>query len=159
MSIGWKRAAQSTLGATIVAASLNIGTPSAFAAFEDRENMFSSQVCASPGSSTFKFKLYYHSWLEGAYRNFGYSVWSFQRLEDGVGSVQDPVAYCAGTGDGSGKAVKNNAASSKNAHASYSAQIFYNTGFKGAKDILPPLSSVSRLTNTYNNNASFNWSN
>ena len=107
----------------------------------------------------FKFKLYYNSNTQGAYRDFGYAVGNF----DSVPLVaSDPVAltFCSGTGAGAGQRVKNNAASAHNRHTSYGACVYFNSWFNGAKDSLPPAvpTPVSRnLVNTYNENASFQW--
>jgi len=59
------------------------------------------------------------------------------------------------TGAGKGQAVKNNSACVWNTKAQY-AQVFFNSGFSGPDDLVPP-NTVRDLTNTYNDNASFKW--
>ncbi|WP_097253785.1 hypothetical protein [Streptomyces sp. Ag109_G2-15] len=53
--------------------------------------------------------------------------------------------------------MKNNAASATNLDPDCTASIYYNSGRSGPADYIPAKSSVSRLNNTYNNNASNHW--
>ncbi|MEU2929519.1 hypothetical protein ABZ636_31380 [Streptomyces sp. NPDC007251] len=64
------------------------------------------------------------------------------------------------SGSGQGQSVKNNAASAQFADwvsPNDWASIFYNSGYAGACDSIPANTLVNRLANTYNQNASFNW--
>jgi len=59
------------------------------------------------------------------------------------------------TGAGKGQAVKNNSACVWNTKGQY-AQVFFNSGYTGPDDLVPP-NTIRDLTNTYNDNASFTW--
>jgi hypothetical protein len=57
--------------------------------------------------------------------------------------------------DGLGAAVKNNSGAVFN-NDFYQARVYYNSGFGGVSDLIPPR-YVKDLVATYNNNASFQW--
>ncbi|MEF3118894.1 hypothetical protein [Streptomyces chrestomyceticus] len=145
------------VGAAVIG---GMGAPAAYAGSNEESNLLSMETCyKSPGNSTFKFHVFYNSGHTGAFRNIGYSVYDFGHVYIGVGDGPsgNPLRFCPG-GTGAGKSVKNNAASASNTHSKYSATMYFNSGYKGASDRLGSGSFMSRLKNTYNNNASFRWS-
>ncbi|WP_158717030.1 hypothetical protein [Streptomyces rimosus] len=145
------------IGAAIIG---GLGAPAAYAGENEASNLQSMETCSkSPGSSAFKFHLFYNSGHTGAFRNIGYAVYDFGHVYIGAGDPDggNPLRFCPG-GTGAGKSVKNNAASASNTHSKYSATVYFNSGYKGASDRLGAGSFMSRLKNTYNNNASFRWS-
>jgi hypothetical protein len=73
----------------------------------------------------------------------------------GTGAIYnlEDLIFAAGTGSGSGQYIKNNAASAENDHSSYYFFSFYNSGWQGSYDIIPP-NSWANLNATYNENAS-----
>ncbi|MFD7539232.1 hypothetical protein [Streptomyces sp. NPDC059819] len=148
-------------GALGVAATLLIAAPSAHAATGDpswtsaQKNQWMLEACDPPGSSAFKFTLYYGGNFQGAYRNMGYSVYNFADENPYPGHPGPyPLQFCLHVGSGSGQDMKNAAASAKNAHATYIADVYYNSGWKGAVD---DISWGRNLNYTFNNNASFKW--
>ncbi|GGP00924.1 hypothetical protein [Wenjunlia tyrosinilytica] len=145
------------IGVLLAVASVVMAAPAALAN-NDWDNLYSLEACKSPSSSTFKFKVYYNSWRKEAHRSVGYSVYDFNALAPG-GSIPNtvPLKYCADTGAGSEQHIKNNTASAANDHTSYKANIYVNSGYKGAVDVIDTLSYWSQLDDTYNNNASFKW--
>lgn len=64
-----------------------------------------------------------------------------------------------GSGAGQGQAVKNNAAAStnNNGNSATYVSVWFNSGFKGAKDLIPP-ATTKNLVATKNDNASLNVS-
>ncbi|MFJ5550848.1 hypothetical protein [Streptomyces sp. NPDC093225] len=124
------------------------------------ENQMNPTVCDDPDSSTFKFTLYYNSNFANSYRNIGYSVWNFadERIGGAPQAGTQPLRYCSfgvsSPWPGSGQNIKNNAASAKNRHSSYVANVYYNSGYKGAVD---DVAWGRNLNYTKNNNASFAW--
>lgn len=71
--------------------------------------------------------------------------------------VSDFAGYrFLGAGNGKGQAVKNNAASVCNNAGRYTVRVYFNSGFDGVHDDIPPR-SCRNLTRTYNENASFEW--
>lgn len=146
------------------AATALVMTPSAYAdgmtPNTGYENQWSPEVCKDPGSSGFKFALYFNSNFKGSYRNIGYSVWDFadERMGGAPQAGLQPLRYCSigasSPWPGSGQNIKNNAASANNRHSSYVAHVYFNRGYKGAVDWVY---GGRNLTNTYNNNASFAW--
>ncbi|MFE5741321.1 hypothetical protein [Streptomyces celluloflavus] len=142
-----------------LATAVLIATP---AAADDTDNLYSPQACKNPSSSTFKFHIYYNSGQNGAYRNIGYSIYDFNDAPDGVVGAQTPLTFCVINGasapwPGSGLKIKNNAASGENEHYKYKARVYFNSGYKGAQDVMAPYQHIDRFRNVYNNNASFNW--
>ncbi|MET8584826.1 hypothetical protein ABZX39_28710 [Streptomyces collinus] len=90
----------------------------------------------------------YNSNLEGASAHF----------------ERDNVSNLAGytfdeySGDaGYGQSVKNNAASLDNVSPNSYVTIYFNSGYGGSCDSVPPSDLVFRLHNTYNNDASFKF--
>ncbi|MFC1417620.1 hypothetical protein [Streptacidiphilus cavernicola] len=74
------------------------------------------------------------------------------------GSIPNFAGYTfLSAAPGQGLPVKNNAASAETTASSPWASIFYNSGYSGACDSIPPNGLVGKLHNTYNENASFNW--
>lgn len=59
-------------------------------------------------------------------------------------------------GAGKGQAVKNNAACAANARLTQNARVYYNSDYKGLNDLIPA-GQYGNLTNTKNENASFQW--
>lgn len=142
-------------GVSALILGLGLASPVHASQFEDSENQGSPEACRSPGSSKFKFTLYYNSNFAGAYRNIGYAVGNFADVRIG-GAPQaglQPLHYCS-TGNGSGQSIKNNAASAENRHSTYIGWVYYNSWFQGASDAV---GFGRNLNNTYNNNASFQW--
>lgn len=91
-----------------------------------------------------EFCLYYNS-------NYAGSV------SDHDEQVSDFAPYVfKGAGAGQGQGVKNNAASACNNTGRYTARVYYNSGFKGVYDDIPPR-TCRNLSKTYNDNASFRW--
>ncbi|MCX3061897.1 hypothetical protein [Streptomyces beihaiensis] len=111
--------------------------------------------CNYDSSNTFKFRIFYNSDLAGDYRNIGYAVYDFDAVEDGTS--RSPLKYCGFRSSGKGQHVKNNAASARNTHSTYTGVLYYNSGYKGAADYV--WGNVNKLDATYNNNASFKWVN
>ncbi|MFI9065643.1 hypothetical protein ACIGQE_27890 [Streptomyces sp. NPDC053429] len=139
------------MAAIVATAATLLIAPSAHAGSEEDEaNYWGKDVCVDPGYGTFKFTLFYNSNFMGAHRNMGYNVWDF--------GGPRPLTYCldgaSAPAPGYGQNLKNNAASAKNFHATYVADVYYNSGFKGAVD---DVSWGRNLNYTYNNNASFAW--
>lgn len=87
---------------------------------------------------------YYNSDLGGANHDFRYRVPDLARY-----------AYIA-PGKGAGLGVKNNAASVNNRDGYFTARVYFNSGYAGPADDVPPL-TWRNLGDTYNDNASFNW--
>lgn len=105
--------------------------------------------CNYDSSNNFKFRIFYNSNLAGDYRNIGYPVYDFDSVYSG------PLTYCGFRSSGSGQKLKNNAASARNTHSTYTGALYYNSGYKGATDYI--VGTVNQLDATYNENASFNW--
>lgn len=132
--------------------------------YYDDDNLFSMEACELPGRSAFKFAIFYNSGLNGAWRNIGYRVYNFDVLRPG-GS--DPGTYrlrfcsegASNPWPGSSQPIKNNAASGENNHPKYTARVYFNSGYKGAQDVMNPYQSITRFRNVYNENASFQWTN
>ncbi|MFH9982230.1 peptidase inhibitor family I36 protein [Streptomyces sp. NPDC017179] len=74
------------------------------------------------------------SWVQTAYNVSNFSGWVFPN----------------------GQPVKNNTASAYNTTASC-GRLYYNSNYAGPSDLIPARSGLSRLVNTYNDNASFAW--
>ncbi|WP_282204356.1 hypothetical protein [Kitasatospora fiedleri] len=122
------------------------------------ENQWSPEACKSNVDSGFKFTLWYNSSYAGTYRNIGWSVYDFSdENEGGTAHGAQPLNYCNTGAAGSGQGIKNNAASAQNRNTGLSAKVYYNSGYRGAVDVLTPFSSWFQLKNTYNENASFLW--
>lgn len=135
-----------------MAAAVGAGmAPPASAASGDYENYWFG--CNYESSNNFKFRIFYNSNLAGDYRNIGYAVYDFDSVQDGTG--YSPLKYCGFRSAGSGQRVKNNAASARNSHSTYTGVLYYNSGYKGAADYI--WGTVNQLEATYNENASFNW--
>jgi peptidase inhibitor family I36 len=89
--------------------------------------------------------LYYNSGCKGSMADFG-------------GNVPDFQGYVfLSTGAGKGQPVKNNAASANNHDASWTARIWFNSGYHGSYDNIGPNAGCRQLVNTYNENASLSW--
>ncbi|GAB3503587.1 peptidase inhibitor family I36 protein [Amycolatopsis cihanbeyliensis] len=91
-----------------------------------------------------EFCLYYNSTLGGSVSDFDRKVSNFA-----------PYVF-KGPGAGRGQSVKNNAASACNRMGRYTARIYYNSGYKGPHDDIPP-KACRNLSVTYNDNASWKW--
>ncbi|MFH8553291.1 hypothetical protein ACH4FE_06585 [Streptomyces celluloflavus] len=131
--------------------------PAAWASSEDDSNLHSMEACAAPSISAFKLHMHYNSGQNGAYRNIGYSVYDFDRVQPGGSDPGAyPLTYCPG-GSGTGQHIKNNAASGENEHYKYWARVYYNSGYKGAQDVMAPYQHIDQFRNVYNENASFQW--
>jgi hypothetical protein len=131
------------------------GTASAYNSGDD-QNYSSPEACSG---STFKFVFRYNSGNTGAYRKLGYSQGNLGVSDIYTTGGGEPLRFCAGTGNGAGQSIKNNAASATNGHPSYIGVVYYNSWWKGAYDSFGgnALPMARDLTNTYNNNASFKW--
>ena len=92
--------------------------------------------------------LYYNSDLLGASAHF-----ERDDVYNLAGYVFDEYSGDAGYG----QAVKNNAASVDNVSPSSYVSIYYNSGYGGSCDSIPPSGLVFRLHNTYNEDASFKF--
>lgn len=88
--------------------------------------------------------LFYNSGQRGASHDFRYRVADFA-----------PYDFL-GNGKGAGQSVKNRAASARNLDGYFTARIYFNSGYAGPADDVPPLADRN-LGDTYNDNASFNW--
>ncbi|WP_237296800.1 hypothetical protein [Streptomyces sp. 3211] len=125
--------------------------PSAQASPEDEANYWHKDICVDAGDGAFQFSIFYNSNLKGSHRNVGYNVWDF--------GGPRPLTFCelgaSAPHPGSGQNIKNNAASAINFHLTYTANVYYNSGHKGAVDSLG--FGAHNLNRTYNNNASFAW--
>lgn len=156
---------QKKFGVLVGAATLLVmsvaAAPSAQAS--DEENLMSMEVCKRPSVSGFKLHLYYNSGQGGAYRNVGYSVYDFGALRvGGDDPSSQPLRFCtiagaSGYWPGSGLRVKNNAASGENDHYKYTAEVCFNSGYKGVRDKMAPYQHIDRFRYVYNENASFRW--
>lgn len=153
----------SILASIGVAATFLITTATQTQAVElwmETDNVLSPEACNNSDTSGFKFHIYYNSGLNGSYRNIGYDVTNFdvQRVFE---SADQPLKFCilgvSSPWPGSGQHIKNNAASGWNSHYTYSAHVYYNSGFKGVQDIIGPYQAIDRFVNVYNENASFQW--
>lgn len=96
------------------------------------------------GCHSLELCLYYNSGQAGALHDFRYRVSDFA-----------PYRFL-GSGKGSGVTVKNNAASASNRDGYFTARVYFNSGYAGPADDVPPLAKRN-LGDTYNDNASFNW--
>ncbi|MEV7087823.1 hypothetical protein AB0O07_18325 [Streptomyces sp. NPDC093085] len=137
----------------VAAAAIGIGMATPASASTDSDNYWFG--CNYDSSNTFKFRIHYNSDLAGDYRNIGYAVYDFDSVA--TGTTYDALRYCGFRSSGSGQRVKNNAASARNTHSTYTGVIYYNSGYKGAADYV--WGTVNRLEATYNDNASFQWVN
>lgn len=121
------------------------------------DHHWSPEACKEPGYSTYKFALYYNSNFMGSYRNMGWSVWNFGD-ERYHGTSAQPLKFClvgaSAPAPGSTLGLKNNAASAENRHPTLVADVYYNSGYKGAMD---DIGWARNLNYTKNNNASFRW--
>jgi len=89
--------------------------------------------------------LYYNSNCQGSFIDFG-------------GPVNDFAGYTfLSNGAGKGQPVKNNAASARNRDTVWTARIWFNSGYHGSHDDIPPSTNCRNLSNTYNENASLDW--
>ncbi|MFG2813779.1 hypothetical protein [Streptomyces sp. NPDC048410] len=140
---------------TAAAAAAAIGIVGTTPAFADNDYDNYWFGCNYDSSNTFKFRLYYNSNLGGDYRNIGYAVYDFDSVANGTS--HGPLTYCGFKSAGSGQHVKNNAASARNTHSTYTGVLYYNSGYKGAADYV--WGTVNQLDATYNQNASFQWIN
>ncbi|MDN3297598.1 hypothetical protein QWM81_26885 [Streptomyces ficellus] len=138
----------------------NAGAASAADPGWDSETLHSMEACYDPGSSKFKFTLWYNSGQNGAYRNMHHPIYNFDALRPGDGA-DHPLKYCGGGGSspwpGSYQRVKNNAASGENFHYKYTARVYFRSGFGGAQDVMGPYQHIDQFRNVYNNNASFQF--
>ncbi|MFH8465347.1 hypothetical protein [Streptomyces sp. NPDC017991] len=129
----------------------------------DEENLLSMEVCKRPSVSKFKMHLWYNSGQGGSYRNIGYSVYDFNALRvGGSDPSSQPINFCiiagaSGYWPGSGLRIKNNAASGQNDHYKYTAEVCFNSGYKGVRDKMAPYQHIDRFRYVYNDNASFRW--
>ncbi|MEV5441495.1 hypothetical protein AB0N23_02925 [Streptomyces sp. NPDC052644] len=126
----------------------------------DVENLQSMEACSPPGSSKFKFTLWYNSGQNGAYRNIQYPIYNFDALR--LGDNRDhPLKFCGGGASspwpGSYQRVKNNAAAGENFHYKYIARVYRRSGFGGAQDVMAPYQHIDKFRNVYNDNASFQF--
>ncbi len=137
--------------AAAIAAAVSAATVTPASAAGDFDNYWFG--CNYESSNTFKFRIFYNSNLAGDYRNIGYAVYDFDSVANGTSA--GPLTYCTFRSAGSGQRVKNNAASARNTHATYTGALYYNSGYKGATDYI--WGTVNQLEATYNENASFNW--
>ncbi|MFG2142611.1 hypothetical protein ACGFRG_00170 [Streptomyces sp. NPDC048696] len=123
-------------------------------------NLWGEDTCADPSASGFGFHIYFNSGQGGAYRNIGYSVYDFDSMKASDTSYHY-LPFCelgaSRPWPGSGQHVKNNAASGNNTHSSYSATVYFYSGFKGDQDSIGPYQHIDRFRNVYNENASFQW--
>ncbi|MEU6331946.1 MULTISPECIES: hypothetical protein [unclassified Streptomyces] len=140
-----------------LATALVLSSPAVAAvAHDDTDNLYSAEACKRPSQSKFKFHIYHNTAQGGAWRNIGYSVYNFADVPDGVVGAASPLRFC-NSGSGSGKGIKNNAASGENSHYKYLARVYYNSGYKGAQDVMGPYQYIDRFPHVYNQNASFQW--
>lgn len=79
---------------------------------------------------------------------------SFHDFNSPVGNFSGYTFLSSGSGRGS--TVKNNAASARNKAVLCNARIYYNSNYSGAYDSIKD-GTWANLSNTYNNNASFDW--
>ncbi len=133
------------------AATALLAAPSAYANdAEDEANYWHKDICVDPGYGAFKFTLFFNSNFMGSWRNIGYNVSDF--------GGPRPLTFCqigaSAPHPGWGMNMKNNAASAKNFHSTYTGYVYYNSGFKGAVD---DVAWGRNLNYTKNNNASFKW--
>lgn len=135
--------ASGALAGIVAALFVSIAIAPSAQADGNTDNIFSIEVCKDPYASKFKLHLYYNSGQGGAYRNIGYSVYDFSSVKIG-GS--DPTVhvmrFCklgvSNPWPGSGQPVKNNSASGENEHYKYTARVYFNSGYKGAQDVMGP---------------------
>lgn len=145
------------VGAAVAGIGMSAVTPAQASTGE--ENQMSPEACSkTQAASTFKFAIYYNSNYGGAYRNIGYSVWDFadERIGGAPQGGTQPLNFCHG-GSGNLQGIKNNAASAKNKHSTYYSVVYFNSGYKGNSDWISPGTGWSKLSGTYNENASFAW--
>ncbi|MFE1767138.1 hypothetical protein ACWDBF_09760 [Streptomyces angustmyceticus] len=142
--------------AGLATALLVAGPAAAATAHDDTDNLYSAEACKVPGKSKFDFHIYYNSAQSGAWRNIGYSVYNFADVPDGVAGAASPLRFCS-SGAGAGQGIKNNAASGENSHYKYTARVYYNSGFKGAQDVMAPYQYIDRFVHVFNQDASFQW--
>jgi hypothetical protein len=122
----------------------------------DMLNLQSMEACYQPGTTAFK----YNSAQGGSWRNVLYPVYNFDELRPGDGHAH-PLKFCnvgaSSPWPGSLQRVKNNAASGENFHYKYTARVYFNSGYKGAQDVMSPYQHIDRFKNVYNENASFQF--
>ncbi|MFD5620508.1 hypothetical protein [Streptomyces yangpuensis] len=75
---------------------------------------------------------------------------------DGMPSWDFAGVFSAGTGNGAGQQIKNNAASADSRYATQAVRVHYNSWYKGPYDVVTA-QSKRNLSVTYNNNASWNY--
>lgn len=126
----------------------------------DVETLQSMEACYDPGTSKFKFTLWYGSGQNGAHRNMHHPIYNFDALR--LGDNRDhPLKFCRGGGSspwpGSSQHVKNNAAAGENFHYKFTARVYFRSGFGGAQDVMGPYQHIDQFRNVYNNNASFQF--
>ncbi|MEV0281698.1 hypothetical protein AB0I22_35665 [Streptomyces sp. NPDC050610] len=75
--------------------------------------------------------------------------------------VTTPLRFCqlgvSNPWPGSNQKIKNNAASGENDHPRFKARVFFNSGYKGAQDVMKPYQHINRFSHVYNQNASFQF--
>ncbi|MFH9425433.1 hypothetical protein [Streptomyces sp. NPDC017529] len=150
------------LAAGSLAAAAVLGAAPAAHAVDDTANLYSAEACKVPGASGFKFHIFFQSGQNGSYRNIGYAVYNFDDVPDGVAGARTPLTFCekvgaSGAWPGSGLRIKNNAASGENEHYKYMARVYFNSGYKGAQDVMAPYQHIDRFRHVYNQNASFQF--
>ncbi|WP_063762378.1 peptidase inhibitor family I36 protein [Streptomyces sp. NRRL F-5123] len=134
--------AAAVLSASALAAVMGIATATA----ADRDGVCDAGV--SGQARTGEFCLYYNSYQAGSLFD--------SRYEDG--NIKNLAGYTFLTRGvpGYGQYVKNNAASAWNRNVTKSVYVFYNSNFMGASDYVGTLQK-KQLVNTYNQNASYLW--
>lgn len=90
--------------------------------------------------------LYYNSNVSGSFHDFDNPVSNFANYR------------FLSSGAGKGQGVKNNAASARNNASVCDAKVYYNSNYQGPSDTIKD-GTWANLSNTYNENASFNFPN
>lgn len=129
----FRRRVVAALATLTMSSSLLTGLAPAASAGEHDGNCEGLELC-----------FYYNSNLGGADHDFRYKI-----------ADLGPYRFLA-PGSGAGLSVKNNAASARNRDGYFTARIYFNSGYAGPADDVPPL-TWRNLGDTFNDNASFNW--
>ncbi|MEO6084084.1 MAG: hypothetical protein ABIQ18_13375 [Umezawaea sp.] len=160
-----RRALRATVTAVLMTAGLLASTGSALAegnpdTYDEFDQIWNYDPVAElpvrclPHSDEFRFRFYFNSDNKGAWYNIGHNLYDIDVLNDGIN--QQSTHFCAGTGNGAGTKVANNAGSAHNWYDHYAANVYFNHGFKGQSDTLWP-NSASNLPFTKNNNKSIKF--
>ncbi|MGV9286670.1 hypothetical protein [Streptomyces sp. NPDC003719] len=131
-----------------------------------------SDNCVHAGCTEGDLLLNYHSVAtsgqgnpSGSFAQFYGNVYdlagTYVSYNGGASVVHYVYVFFSGQGDGSGQAVKNNAASANNCSGVDGYRVYYNSGYAGHSQSIPHYYGCASSTNLdatlKNNNASVHW--